>query len=173
MTLANNVFTLVGAIWLLKININKVLENALITIRNGHSRLIVSIVMLTVMIGTLYGPFVSIAAAPISEAENSIEAPLDHSFQAVVTQYSRADSCHNMVKGKCLMASGKAVYLGAAACPKFLELGTKIIVAGKTYTCEDRYSSRLDDIRGYPTIDIFVDSYPHGNQIDTISVIWK
>ena len=83
-------------------------------------------------------------------------------IKAFVTQYSRADSCHNIVKGKCLMASGKEVYEGAVACPRTLKLGTKVRIGGKTYTCEDRYSKWLDAKRGLPTFDIFVNKNPNG-----------
>jgi hypothetical protein len=83
-------------------------------------------------------------------------------MMAFITQYSRADSCHNVVNGKCLMASGKAVYEGAVACPYSLKLGTKVSINGKTYTCEDRYSKWLDAKRGLPTFDIFVEANPKG-----------
>lgn len=77
---------------------------------------------------------------------------------AYVTAYSRESSCH-YPKGKaCLMASGKDVYEGAAACPYSLKLGQEVRVSGRTFKCEDRYAKRLDTIRGLPTIDIFMNS---------------
>jgi hypothetical protein len=60
------------------------------------------------------------------------------------------------------MASGKIVYEGAVACPRNLKLGTKVIIDGKTYTCEDRYATWLDATRGAPTFDIFVWKNPKG-----------
>jgi len=75
-----------------------------------------------------------------------------------------------MRNGKCIMASGRSVYVGAAACPTFLDLGTRVAIEGQTYTCEDRYSSWLDDQREYPTVDIFVGANPHGNQVKLVAV---
>ena len=97
--------------------------------------------------------------------------PALKTFKAVKTQYSRADSCHNIKNGHCLMASGRAVYAGAVACPKFLPLGTTIRLDDKIYTCEDRYSERLDGLRGLPTIDVFVESNPRGREIEQIEVV--
>lgn len=91
-------------------------------------------------------------------------------FQAVITQYSRADSCHTIRKGKCIMASGRPVYVGAAACPIFLDLGTQVNIDGKSYACEDRYAKWLDQKRGLPTIDIFVEKNPHGNSIKIVTI---
>lgn len=51
------------------------------------------------------------------------------------------------------MASGKKAYVGAVACPRNLKLGTKVKLAGRTYTCEDRtakrYDGRYDIFQGY------------------------
>lgn len=88
-----------------------------------------------------------------------------------VTQYSRADSCHNVVNGKCLMASGKEVYEGAVACPRDIPLGTKILLDDTEYTCEDRYAKWLDDKREYPTIDVFVEENPRGKEIKQATLL--
>jgi 3D (Asp-Asp-Asp) domain-containing protein len=68
-----------------------------------------------------------------------------------VTAYSEYDSCHT--GESCLMASGKKAYVGAVACPREIELGTKVIIAGIEYTCEDRtsptYDGRYDIFMGY------------------------
>lgn len=124
------------------------------------------------------------ATAPESTAEPNVEVKIEpkkgssatnptatKTFKAVVTQYSRADSCHNKKNGLCLMASGKAVYAGAVACPTFLKLGTHIALQGKIYTCEDRYATRLDTQRGLPTIDVFVEANARGRAIETIYVL--
>lgn len=92
-------------------------------------------------------------------------------FVAYVTQYSRADSCHNIVDGKCLMANGRPVHEGAVACPRWLKLGTKLEINGKVYTCEDRYAKWLDKKRGLPTVDIFVEKNPHGIKKLTITIL--
>jgi len=44
-----------------------------------------------------------------------------------------------------IMASNKKVYDGAIACPTKYAFGTKIKVAGKIYTCEDRMSEKYRD----------------------------
>jgi hypothetical protein len=92
-------------------------------------------------------------------------------FKAVRTEYSRADSCHNMKNGICYMASGRGVYEGAVACPRSLRLGTVVRVEGVMYTCEDRYSTRLDKLRGLPTIDVFVNKNPKGRRVVVVEVM--
>lgn len=45
-----------------------------------------------------------------------------------------------------VMASGKMVYIGAVACPRSVELGTRIEVRGLgVYTCEDRMNERYQN----------------------------
>jgi len=45
-----------------------------------------------------------------------------------------------------IMASGNKPYIGAAACPKYMEFGTRIRVQGMgEYTCEDRMHRRYRD----------------------------
>ena len=45
-----------------------------------------------------------------------------------------------------VMASGKMVYIGAIACPRSLELGTKVEVRGLgVFTCEDRMNERYEN----------------------------
>ena len=130
---------------------------------------------IAVLVGLLYGPMSGVAAAPsLSVGETNpkeVAVAVEREFKAVITQYSYADSCHNVRKGKCLMASGRAVYVGAAACPMSLKLGTQVVVGGVTYTCEDRYATWLDDMRPHPTIDIFVSSNPRGRFTATVGVL--
>lgn len=78
-----------------------------------------------------------------------------------VTAYSRESSCHNPEGDKCLMASGKDVYEGAIACPRHWPLGTKVYLPGldQIFTCEDRYSLYLDEQRGLPTVDVFMNNH--------------
>ena len=92
-------------------------------------------------------------------------------FKARVSQYSYADSCHNIKNGFCIMASGRPVYEGAVACPRWLKLGTKVRVDGKIYTCEDRYAKWVDTKFGIPTIDIFVESNPKGIKTMNIEIL--
>ena len=53
------------------------------------------------------------------------------------------------------MANGKITHEGAAACSRKWRLGTKFTLDGITYTCEDRYNARLEDMRSLPTVDIW------------------
>jgi len=79
--------------------------------------------------------------------------------KAKVTMYSRKDSCHNPDGDKCLTAIGRDTKAGTTvACPRNLKLGTKVMIDGFTYTCEDRYSTYLDAKRGLPTFDIFTEN---------------
>ena len=44
-----------------------------------------------------------------------------------------------------IMASGKMVYDGAIACPRYLEFGTRVEIDGRVYVCEDRMNKRYTD----------------------------
>ena len=68
-----------------------------------------------------------------------------------ITNYSELDSCHYPVKGGCLTASGTIASETTIACPRHWPLGTKVLIEGKEYICEDRYNSNLSD-----RIDIWV-----------------
>lgn len=135
-------------------------------------------VVVIAIVGIVFGFGASVVAAPAPEnTDNAVESKNDEpkpepvTFKAVITQYSRADSCHTVRNGKCIMASGKAVYVGAAACPRSLPFGTKVNVDGQTYTCEDRYATWLDRARGLPTIDIFVNQNPRGNSVGIVEIV--
>lgn len=81
---------------------------------------------------------------PFDEEERS------PSTTAIVTAYSELDSCHYP---GCIMASGKKAYVGAAACPRSIPLGTRVRIGEKLFTCEDRtakhYDGRYDLFMGY------------------------
>jgi hypothetical protein len=138
-----------------------------------------SLVLLSLIV-ICYGPLATAAAAPAIPTANIIEPPLENlpvttpkpkrTFRAFITQYSRVDSCHTVRNGKCIMASGKEVYVGAAACPYSLRLGTQVMIDGEPYACEDRYAAWLDHARGLPTVDVFVESNPHGNSVRIVTV---
>jgi len=53
-----------------------------------------------------------------------------------------------------IMASGKRVYEGAIACPRWLEFGTEVEILGKRYICEDRMNIRYET-----NFDIFMWEY--------------
>ena len=96
------------------------------------------------------------------DLQNELEKLLGKKIKAIITKYSRVDSCHNpkIVHGKklCLTAIGRDTQEGiTVACPRFIKLGTKVEILGKTYICEDRYSAYLDKLRKLPTFDIFLE----------------
>lgn len=127
---------------------------------------------------TLHGPLIngaavtSAATAQTLATNDSVNAPpsTKPTFRAVITQYSRVDSCHTIKNGQCIMASGQPVYVGAAACPDFLALGTRVRVDGQSYICEDRYAKWLDRKRKLPTVDIFVEKNPYGNSVKLVTI---
>ena len=65
-----------------------------------------------------------------------------------ITAYSELDSCHYE---NCLTASGKPAYVGGIACPRSWKFGTRVLIGGEIFTCEDRYSKSLDE-----RIDLFM-----------------
>ncbi len=80
--------------------------------------------------------------------------------KAIISMYSRKDSCHFPSGNKCLTAAGRDTKAGVTvACPRNLKLGTKVMIDGFVYTCEDRYSTYLDAKRGLPTFDIFTEDH--------------
>ena len=62
-------------------------------------------------------------------------------IEAIVTAYSEIDSCHYP---NCEMASGQKAYIGAIACPRNLELDTRVIIDNTPYICKDRTNKNLD-----------------------------
>lgn len=102
------------------------------------------------LIGTKTIVIEGVQAKTTNDAQKEVEAPQIAKMEAETTAYSEIDSCH--YEG-CPMASGKRAYVGAVACPRSMELGTKILIDGKEYTCEDRtakkYDGRFDIFMGY------------------------
>lgn len=146
--------------------------------RNYSGCYLLAFLVLAYFTNVIYGPIGSLAAAPLVDIDSAVVATPTtilptkpkRTFRAVITQYSRADSCHTVKNGKCIMASGRAVYAGAAACPDFLNLGTMVNIDGQSYTCEDRYAKWLDRKRGLPTVDIFVEKNPYGNSVKLVTI---
>ena len=60
-----------------------------------------------------------------------VEQPLEEKVGVDITFYVCPPFCGHM-------ASGETVYDGAAACGYAFSLGQEFILAGKTFTCEDR-----------------------------------
>lgn len=166
--------------------IGVLVQEVLNTVKTLADIYAVKILAVLLLLGTAFGPLANAATAPTEQVstesniatqvlEEIVESNTDKtvvsSFHAIVTQYSYADSCHNVVEGKCLMASGKPVYVGAVACPRNLKLGTRVEIDGNTYQCEDRYATWVDAKRGMPTIDIFVNGNPQGNSVKVVNVL--
>ena len=90
-------------------------------------------------------------AETTTDAQKDTEAPQNAKTEAEFTAYSAGDEYTPGI----IMASTKEVYEGAMACPIKYELGTKIKVSGKIYTCEDRMAKRFRDGEYF---DIYMDS---------------
>lgn len=71
------------------------------------------------------------------------EPPPNERIMAIVTAYSSEVSQTDDTPE--IMASGQRVFDGAAACPRFLDFKTKIIIDGKLYICHDRMAERYRD----------------------------
>lgn len=69
--------------------------------------------------------------------------PEVETIYAEVTAYSSSED--ETDSEPLVMASGDIVYDGAVACPARYEMGTRIIIQGKTYTCLDRMHKRYRD----------------------------
>lgn len=76
--------------------------------------------------------------------------------EAYVTAYSSEDSCHYPKDGYCLTASGWYASHGIVACSKKFDMGTRVLIEGRIYQCEDRYATYLDRMRTLPTFDIWM-----------------
>lgn len=62
-------------------------------------------------------------------------------YTATVTAYTAIETCRD----RCTMASGKQAYVGAAACPRDIPLGTWVDIQGiGIVVCEDRTAQRVD-----------------------------
>lgn len=98
-----------------------------------------------------------LTGTPVTNAEAPLVKKLteEQSYEVInasVTAYSGVESCHYP---GCPTASGKRAYVGGVACPRSVKLGTKIEIAGKEYTCEDRTAKWIERRYG-PAFDIFM-----------------
>jgi len=78
---------------------------------------------------------------PVTTYSAEVEVIVPRVIEAEVTAYSEIDSCHY---DGCPMASTNRAYKGAIACPRDIELYTRVVIEGKVYTCEDRTNKNLD-----------------------------
>lgn len=65
---------------------------------------------------------------------------------ADVTMYSKTETCPNR---QCQTASGRyidATDTDVIACPRRLKLGSRVIIDGKEYICEDRTARWIDNL---------------------------
>lgn len=69
--------------------------------------------------------------------------------------YYGHESCIN--KG-CITASGNVAREGTVACPRNIKLGTTVWVDNNPLVCTDRYATWVDNIRDYPTFDIWTEN---------------
>lgn len=135
--------------------------------KNTHKDLLFVLLFVVMGLSLLMGVS-SNTASGVSNSE-IIEQPIKGNIETI-SYYSAIDSCHTGVS--CLMASGKRAYVGAVACPRDLELGTKVEIDGIEYTCEDRtsltYDGRYDIFLGYEEKDYH---QALENGIDKLNVI--
>jgi len=108
------------------------------------------ILLITYILFLIFAVRVDSDIETIEEKEDFGKVTIIHEVTTEVTAYSEFDSCHYE---NCAMASGKRAYIGAVACPRHIELATRVMIDGKTYTCEDRtakrYDGRYDIFMGY------------------------
>lgn len=65
----------------------------------------------------------------------------DVATTATVTAYSKLETCPD---NECVVASGKRAVVGMVACPRRYPFGTKVLIEGVEYSCEDRTALRFD-----------------------------
>lgn len=81
------------------------------------------------------------------------EVMLGVSYDAEVSAYTASEDETDSRPWE--MASGKTVYDGALACPARLAFGTRVVIQGSIYICEDRMNGRYRDADHF---DILMDS---------------
>jgi 3D (Asp-Asp-Asp) domain-containing protein len=85
-----------------------------------------------------------VAITPSAEAQIIItDVPQGERVVAVVTAYTAsADETDSTPE---LTAAGTRTRLGIAACPKRHAFGTRIVIEGQEYICEDRMASKFSE----------------------------
>lgn len=85
----------------------------------------------------------------VIDCPNELPNQIVYGYSSSVTAYSELETC----KSNCIMASGKKAYIGAIACPRNINLGTRVVIDNISYICEDRtnvkYNGRYDIFYGY------------------------
>lgn len=67
-------------------------------------------------------------------------------FQLVYANVTAYNSIPNQTDGTpFITASGKHVHPGTLACPRGIPFGTKVLIDGKPFTCEDRMNPKFAD----------------------------
>jgi 3D (Asp-Asp-Asp) domain-containing protein len=140
--------------------------------RKQLMRLVTFIVL--VLISTL---LIGIVTIPIANASNVVY------YNANQENEGRAETITGMVTAYTSsvdetddrpfeMASGKTVYRGAIACPSRLEFGTRVVIQGHIYTCDDRMNARYREDNNF---DIWMTSkaeaYQFGKQILDVTIV--
>lgn len=111
--------------------------------------------VITILIG------IAVLVPSFTSHEFTVQGPVEIPVFFPVTAYSEIDSCHY---AGCPMASGKKAYFGAIACPRYLKLGTTVVINGEAHVCEDRYNKNLSD-----RFDMFVG---YGQEAHTKALKW-
>lgn len=85
------------------------------------------------------------------------EVPCGRAVRIEVSHYCSCSKCCAGATG--ITASGKRVSEGMIACPSSIPFGTKILIDGVTYTCEDTGSYIKFTQDGTMRVDIYVSSH--------------
>ena len=100
------------------------------------------LLMLAVLCMFSVAPFRGKALAYMAE-QTQEPVMLGVSYQAEISAYTASEDETDSRPWE--MASGATVYDGALACPARLAFGTRVVVEGRMYVCEDRMNGRYRD----------------------------
>lgn len=106
----------------------------------------------------------------VAISETKPEIIVVEKFEASVSAYtSRAEETDNT---PFITANGDHVYSGGVACPSRYKFGTKVLIDGKTFKCNDRMNKRYRDGNYF---DVWFQDYDlaveHGRRQVEISIV--
>jgi hypothetical protein len=108
-------------------------------------------------------------AMPIPNVTNNLKF---ESIKAYVTMYSKLETCPNKT---CINAMGQSPRSNhSVACPRRYELGSVVIIRGKTYFCDDRTAPENDgrfDLYGGDTEEHYLRAKEFGKQFINLTIL--
>ena len=100
----------------------------------------------------------------------SARAEANITIPAVVTEYT--SSVNETDSTPLVNAAGTRPHDGSLACPSMYRFGTKVVIEGNTYTCDDRMAANR---RGDSYFDVWVhtktEAFDWGKKILTITIL--